>query len=149
LESKFQRNCGLAIGLGLGVLLLGLLGLMFANQNYNDVARYVNYHGTRDGDWLFRDLTRQIAIFCSVSVTGAITVLWGWLKLRSKSARQEILCKYPVRNGMIGAGGAVAFISLQHLFMYLLIGDSFQLFLFSLPFAFGVVLVACGFAVKS
>lgn len=149
LESKFQRNYGLLIGLGLGLLLLGLFGVFFANQNYNDVARYVNYQGTRNGNWLFRDLTRQIAIFCSVFVMGVIGTFLGWLKLRSKSARQELLHKYPIRSGMIGGGGALAFISLQYLFMYLLTGDSFQLWLFFPAFIVGVVLVACSFAIKS
>jgi hypothetical protein len=149
LEKKSQRGFGLVIGLGLGVLLVGLLGLMMANQNYNDVARYVDYQGTRNGVWLFRDLTRQIAMFSMVSIVGAIGIFWGWLTMRSKSARQALLHDYTYRNAMRGGGGGVAFFSLQFLFMYLLTGDSFQLWLFLSPFIVGVVLVACSFAVKS
>jgi hypothetical protein len=149
LENKFQRNGGLVIGLGLGVLLMGLLGLMIANQNYNDVARYVDYQGTRNGDWLFRELTSQIAIFSTVSIVGAIAIFWGWLTLRSKSAKQGLLHDYTYRNAMRGGGGAVAFFSLQFFFMYLLTGDSFQLWLFLPPCIVGIVLFACSFAVKS
>jgi hypothetical protein len=108
LENKFQRNIGILIGLGLGLLLLGFFGLMISNQNYNDVARYVNYEGTRNGNWLFRDLTRQIAIFSTFTITGAIAIFWGWLKL-SKSDRQQLSQNYPIRNMMRGGGGAIAF----------------------------------------
>jgi hypothetical protein len=149
LENKFQRNIGLLIGLGLGLLLLGFFGLMISNQNYNDIARYVNYEGTRNGNWLFRDLTRQIAIFSTFTITGAIAIFWGWLKLRSKSARQQLLHADPLRNGLIGGGGALAFFSLQFLFMYLLTGDSFQLWLFLTSCIVGVVLVACSFTIKN
>jgi hypothetical protein len=80
---------------------------------------------------------------------GVFATFWDWLKLGSKSFRQELLHKYPIRNGMIGGGGALAFISFQNLFMYLLTGDSFQLWLFFPIFIVGVVLVACSFAIKS
>ena len=149
LENKFQRNGGIVIGLGLGVLMVGLLGLIVADQNYVDVARYVNYQGARNGDWLFRGITLQIAIFCSMLVSGAIAIFLGWLILRSKIARQQMLHKYALRNGMMGGGGALAFGSLPTLFMYLLTGESFQLWL-GLPILIvGVVVVACSFAVKS
>jgi hypothetical protein len=149
LENKFQRNGGLIIGLALGVLLIGLFGLMIANQNYNEVARYVDYQGTRNGDWLFRELTSQIAVFSTFSTVGAVALIWGWLKLRSKNARQELLRDYTYRNAMRGGGGAMAFFSLQFVFMYLLTGDTFQLWLFLLPGIAGIVLVAGSFAVKS
>jgi hypothetical protein len=149
LENKFQRNIGILIGLGLGLLLLGFFGLMISNQNYDAVARYVNYEGTRNGSWLFRDLTRQIAIFSTFPITGAIAIFWGWLKLRSKSARQQLSQNYPIRNMMIGGGGAIAFFSLQFFFMYLLTGDNIQLWLFLPAFIVGVAVVACSFAVKT
>jgi hypothetical protein len=148
LEAKFQRSAGIVIGIALGVLLVGLLGLLIANLNYNDVARYVNYNGTRNGDWLFRRLTNQIATFSSLSIAGAITLFWGWLTLRRKKAKQMMFKNNPIRNGMIGGGGAMAFYSLTSLFMYLFTGDSLQLWLFLPPFIIGVVLVSFGFSMK-
>jgi hypothetical protein len=73
---------------------------------------------------------------------GVFATFWDWLKLGSKSSRQELLHKYPIRNGMIGGGGALAFISFQNLFMYLLTGDSFQLWLF-FPYFYSWSCLSC------
>jgi hypothetical protein len=144
LEGRFQRSIGLGLGLGLGVLLAGGVGVLFSLQTYQNVARYVDFQGNAMDNWLFRDMTSQISFYLTLVAAGTICIFWCWLKMRSNSARAQMLSPNRLSNGLIGGGGAAAFGSLKLLFMYLLTGDSVQLWLFAPFFAFGAGLAAAG-----
>jgi hypothetical protein len=45
LENKFQRNGGIVIGLGIGLLLIGSVGALIASQTYSEVKTFFSYTG--------------------------------------------------------------------------------------------------------
>jgi hypothetical protein len=150
LENKFQRNGGIIIGIGLGLLLIGSAGALIANQTYSEARTFLSYGGVETNNYLLNDMIMQIAIYLTITTTGAIAALWGLILLRSNTARELTLNIRPharLSGGLIGGGGALAFGAVRFLFMFLLTSDQIQIQLFIPTFAVGILLMSCGILV--
>jgi hypothetical protein len=148
LENKYQRNGGIVIGMGLGLLLIGVVGTMIASQTYSEVKTFLSYDGVVSNNYLFRDLINQITIYLTIIVAGAVAMFWGELALRSKTFREISLKKGPLSrlgSGLVGGGGALTFYSFRSLFSFLLTSSYIELELFATMFTVGIVIVGCGF----
>jgi hypothetical protein len=148
LENRFQRNGGIVIGLGIGLLLIGAVGALIASQTYSEVQRFLSYDGVETNNYLLRDLIDQITIYLTIIVAGAVAVIWGGLILRSQTARDETLNKRPrarLAHGLMGGGGTLALWSTRSLFSYILTSKYIELELFIPMFIIGIILVSCGF----
>jgi hypothetical protein len=147
LENKFQRNGGIVIGMGIGLLLIGAVGALITSQTYGEVKTFLSYDGVTN-NYVLNDLIQQITIYLTIIVAGAVAVFWGGLALRSKFFREVSLNKGPnarLGNGLIGGGGALALFSFRSLFSYFLTSKFIELELFIPMFIIGAVLVGCGF----
>jgi hypothetical protein len=147
LENKFQRNGGILIGIGIGVLLIGTLGALVSLQTYSEVRTFLNYGVAETNNYVLNDLISSISIYLTIIVAGAAAIFWGGLLLRSNVAREITLNKRPhgsLGNGLLSAGGGLAIYSTHSLFAYILTSDQIQLELFIPLFAIGTFLVACG-----
>lgn len=148
LENKFQRNGGIVIGMGIGLLLIGSVGALIASQTYSDVKTFFSYTGIDANNYLYRHLIDQITIYLTITVAGAVAVFWGGIALRSKTFREISLNKRPhvrLGNALIGGGGALALYSVRSLFSYILTSRYIELELFIPMFIIGIVTVGCGF----
>jgi hypothetical protein len=122
LETKFQRGSGLAIGIGLGILMIGSMGALFSYQAYSEVTRVLNYAGLDTDIYVLRDLLDQTAIYLTLVVGGAYAVVYGALALRSRFFREISFNREPharLGGALMGGGGALTLMSFQHLFIYL------------------------------
>ena len=147
LENKFQRNGGIVIGMGIGLLLIGSVGALIASQTYSDVKTFFTYTGIDANNYLYRHLIDQITIYLTIIVAGAAAVVWGGIILRSQTARDMTLNKRPharLANGLMGGGGTLTLWSTRSLFSYLLTSKYIELELFIPMFIIGAVLVGCG-----
>jgi hypothetical protein len=147
LENKFQRNGGIVIGMGIGLLLIGSAGALIASQTYSEVQRFLSYTGVETNNYLLRDLIDQITIYLTITVAGAVAIFWGGLILRSQIARDMTLNKRPrarLGHGLIGGGGTLALYSVRSLFSYILTSRYIELELFIPMFIIGIVTVGCG-----
>ena len=147
LENKFQRNGGIVIGMGIGLLLIGSVGALIASQTYSEVKTFFSYTGVNTNNYLYRHLIDQITIYLTIIVAGAVATIWGGIILRSQTARDMTLNKRPharLANGLMGGGGTLALWSTRSLFSYLLTSEYIELELFIPMFIIGVVLVGCG-----
>lgn len=148
LESKFQRDGGIVIGLGMGLLLIGTVGALIASQTYGEVRTFLSYDGVSANNYVLNDLIQQITIYLTIIVAGAVAVFWGGLGLKSKTFREMSLNKTMharLGNGLIGGGGAMALFSIRSLFSYILTSRFIELELFIPMFIIGAVLVGIGF----
>jgi hypothetical protein len=147
-ERRFQLNAGIAIGLGIALILIGFLGWFSVSYTYEKLENFFLASGYDPNSYyLFKDLTEWIAIYLALMVTGAVTLLWSALILKSRAVRELFSSMGPhfrLGNGLIGGGGALAFISTRFLFLYILASDYLQLEFFIASFLVGIFLLACG-----
>jgi hypothetical protein len=147
LDRRFQLNSGITIGLGVGLILAGFIGWLSVNYTYETLKNFFSAGGLDPNYYLFKNLIDQIAIYLTLMSTGAVTLLWGGLIVKSPAARRLFASKgphYQLGGGLTGGGGALAFISMYHLFVYVLTSDYLELQLFYIFFIVGVFLFACG-----
>jgi hypothetical protein len=147
-ESRRQLSNGIVIGLGIGLVLLGSLGWLYVNYTYGTLKNFFLANGyDPSGYYLFRDLIDQIAVYLMLMVTGGVVLLWGALMSKSRAFREFFSSMGPharLGNGLAGAGGALALVSMRSLFLYILASDYLELEFFIAYFLAGVFLLACG-----
>jgi hypothetical protein len=152
-ELRLQLNGGIAIGLGIALILIGFLGWFSVSYTYGTLKNFFLVNGYDPNSYyLFRDLTNQIAVYLTLMLIGAISLLWGALMLKNRATQELFSSKGPharLGNGLIGGGGALALGSMRFLFLYSLASDYLQLEFFIVLFPVGALLLACGiFALK-
>jgi hypothetical protein len=153
LENKFQRNGGIIIGMGVGLLMIGSIGASFSYQTYSQVARFLTSNGEDINNYVLRDMLELTAIYLTIIIMGIYAVVFGLLALRSQFFREITLNKGPysrLGGGLIGGGGALFLGSFRNLFTYLLaIRDprinNLELQLFAIFFLVGAFLMISGF----
>jgi hypothetical protein len=152
LENKYQRNGGIVIGLGLGLLMIGSLGALVSYQTYGEVARVLGTVGIAADNYALRHMLDLTAVYLTIMMGGVFGVGFGALALRSRLFREIEADKdkrphYRLGSALIGGGGALTLLSFRNLFSYLLaIHDPsiINLQLFGVFFAVGVSLFTSG-----
>ena len=125
-EKKYQRNIGMVVGIGLGLLLIGSAGALIAYINYNDLLNLLNSNEinlNHVSNTLFRNLLDQIALYSTLAVLGIAAIIAGILGLKSKFFREIWLNKRPyVQEGnfLAGIGASFVMLSFSNLLQYLL-----------------------------
>ena len=153
LENKHQRNSGIVIGIGLGLLMIGALGASFSYQSYSEVAQVFSGTGLSIDHYVLRHMLDLTAIYLSIIVTGIFAAVFGLVGLKSRLFRELTLNRgpyYRLGGGLMGGGGALALGSFRNFFSYLLaVHDPrvgfIELQLFAVFFAIGASLMAVGF----
>ncbi len=151
-ETKYQRTGGLAIGLCLGVLLVGAFGAYASYQSYTDVLKVLNYAGLETEIYVLRDVLDQTAVYLAMVLMGVYGVVYGALALRSRRFREISFNMGPysrLGSGLMSGGGVLAFGSFRNLFIVLLgahdaRSNSIELQIFVTFFVIGVILMALG-----
>jgi hypothetical protein len=151
MDIKVQRNIGIAFGLGLGILLVGLVGCLDVNRTYSTLERYFSFAGVDPkSHYLFRDLTDQMSTYLMVVVMGVFSMLFSLLCFKSRFVQSLLPSNRPnarLAGGLEGGGGAAAFGGLRFLFLYAFTGDQIELYMFIAFFCIGAFLVGLGILV--
>jgi hypothetical protein len=146
-ERRLQRDSGIIIGLGAGLVLTGFLGWLSVNNTYGTLKNFFSAGGLDTNYYLFNRLADQMAIYLSLMSIGGYALLLGALILKSRAAKRLFYGKgphYRLGGGLVGGGGALALVSTRNLFVYILTSDYLELQLFFVLFLAGVFLLACG-----
>jgi hypothetical protein len=152
-EKKFQRNTGILIGFGIGLLALGFGGAALNHHTYVEVQRVLSYQGIGTDNYLFRDLLDQTAFYLSLATGGIFLTVLGAISPKTQIFREATLnnAKHPIGNFLFGFGSGLTIISFRSLFLYLLAPndpilnyDNYQLKVFAGFFVVGACLFATG-----
>jgi hypothetical protein len=160
-DKKYQQNIGMVIGLGIGILIVGSAGALFAYINYNDLLNLLNSNGINPNhlpNTVFRDLLDQISVYLLLVVLSIVAILWGILGLKNKFFREIWLNNRPyVMEGNIlaNSGAILVLFSFGIIFRYLLysnnalIHNSINLWLPGVFIYIGACLIVAGIAAWS
>jgi hypothetical protein len=120
-ENRFQRNVGILIGFGIGLLAIGFAGALFTNLTYGEVQRLLSPDSLPPNN-VFRHLIDQTSIYLAMGVEGIFVAVLGALSLRSQSFREAFVNKekHFLGNFLFGFGNGLIFISFRFLFLYFL-----------------------------
>jgi hypothetical protein len=124
-ENKIHRNSGIAIGLALGIILVGFLALISVIFLYGALGNiFVEVGIDPNQQYLFGQLYMQISWYTALIVAGVAVLIAGVLFER-KGVFKGLF--EPTGNRLAGAfwgaGGVLAIDSLQNLFYSLLISN--------------------------
>jgi hypothetical protein len=147
LDYKFYRNSGMMIGLGIALVLAGFLGCLSVSTTYNEFQKILSYSGYNPNHYFLKDLTNQLAIYLTVIVMGAVSLVWSAIILKSHKVRDLFDTKGPHAQsggGLVGGGGALAFGSLIQFFQFILTSDQLFLGMFIVFFSVGLLIFSCG-----
>jgi hypothetical protein len=147
-----QLSNGLALGLGIALILVGFAGWFSVNDTYTKLTKFFVAGELDLNYYLFRDLINQMVFYLTLMSIGAFTLLLGALAMKNRTARRLFFPKgpnYRLVGGLMGGGGALALGSLPFLFKYLLASNNFELQLFFVFFTPGAVVWICGVLVSS
>ena len=151
-DRRMQLSNGLALGLGIALILVGFAGWFSVNDTYTKLTKFFVAGGLDLNYYLFRDLINQMAFYLTLMSIGAFTLLLGTLAMKNRTAKRLFFPKgpnYRLVGGLMGGGGALALGSLPFLFKYLLLAsNSFELQLFLIFFTVGTVVWICGVLVS-
>lgn len=120
-ENRFQRNVGILIGFGVGLLVIGFAGALFTNLTYGEVQRLVSPDSLPPNN-VFRHLIDQTSLYLSMGVGGIFVAVLGSISLRSQSFREAFVNKekHFLGNFLFGFGSGLIVLSFRSLFLYLL-----------------------------
>jgi hypothetical protein len=120
-ENKFQRNVGILIGFGIGLLVIGFAGALFTYLTYGEVQRLVSPDSLPPNN-VFRHLIDQTSLYLAMGVGGIFVAILGALSLRSQSFREAFVNKekHFLGNFLFGFGSGLIILSFRFLFIYLL-----------------------------
>ncbi|MCW4000195.1 MAG: hypothetical protein NWE93_08140 [Candidatus Bathyarchaeota archaeon] len=155
MESKYQRDAGIVIGFGIGLIALGFGAALISSINYSHFAEALSWQGIVIDNRLFRDLLDNIALFLSMGVGGILMAVMGAVSIKSQRFRNSMaegmMRKNFVGNFLFGCGFGVIAISFRFLFLYLLAPtdlslnyDYLQLKMFGGFFAVGLTMFTVG-----
>ena len=156
LVRRAQLTCGISIGLGLALILVGFLGWLTEYFTYGALQNFFVAGGLDPKDYyLFSNLTDQMANFLTIILCGMAALLIGALALKNHAHWEFLFGKnkhWHLSGGLIGAGGALALGSTHTLFLYILarsyIYSSLPSFeLFTVPFSIGILILGCSILV--
>ena len=147
-DRRMQLSHGLALGLGIALILVGFAGWFSVNDTYTKLTKFFVAGGLDLNYYLFRDLINQMAFYLTLMSIGAFTLLLGTLAMKNRTAKRLFFPKGP-NYRLVGGLMALALGSLQFLFKYLLLAsNSFELQLFLIFFTVGTVVWICGVLVS-
>ena len=161
-EKKYQRNIGMVIGLGLGILMIGLVGAFSSYTNYNDLLNLLNSNGINPShlpNTVFRDLLNQTSLYLSFVVISVGAIIWGILGLKNRFVREIFQNNRPyTMEGNLLTLIGVSFMtpSIPTIFQYLLylnksalIRNSINLWIPGVFIVIGACLIVAGIAAWS
>jgi hypothetical protein len=146
-ERKAGRKNGIAIGLAIGAILLGLLGWSNAALMYGTLYPIFEDSGLDPSShFVFRNLNLLISSYQAITVIGAallvLGILFEWKPGLWGFSGDDTRNRWA--SGMLGGGGALAGISLMYLFYYLRAMDYLYLQFFVTCASIGLILIVLG-----
>jgi hypothetical protein len=150
-DRRMQLSNGLALGLGIALILVGFAGWFSVNDTCTKLTKFFVAGGLDLNYYLFRDLITQMAYYLTLMSSGAFALILSAITMKNYTARKLFFPKgpnYRLVGGLMGGGGALALGSLPFLFKYLLASNSFELQLFFVFFTAGAVVWICGVLVS-